>query len=103
MNATDIVGYAYDADEHCEPCAYDRFGATLEDGTAEDSEGNPVHPIFADHEPSDVWRGCYCGDCGDVIVEGAWESASTRERIKACVDAGVSIFAARRDDVPRAL
>lgn len=103
MNAADVIGYTYEADEHCESCAIERFGAALYDETAEDAEGNPPHPIFGDHEPSNAWIGCYCGTCGDEIVEGAWSGASTRERIRACADAGVSIFAARRDRVPSGL
>ena len=71
MQHWDIVGWAYEADTHCEDCARERFGRKLDDDMTppEDSEGNEVHPMFAGdaHDPS----GEYCGDCGAEIVEPA--------------------------------
>lgn len=57
----EIVGWAYEADLHCNPCALERFGPKLKDDQdpPADSEGNPVHPVFlGDLEGDEV-----CGDC----------------------------------------
>jgi len=64
MMTWEIVAYAYDAAVHCVGCAEERFGAeALATDTAEDREGNPVHPIFAgdeeEHGP--------CDTCGDAL------------------------------------
>jgi len=52
--------YTYEADQHCTDHADDRFGDALQDGTAEDSEGNPVGACF-------TWNECedpdYCAEC----------------------------------------
>lgn len=58
----EVVGYAYEADLHCETCTRKRFPEADEEfSDVEDSEGNPIHPMFAgdEHDPS----GEYCGDC----------------------------------------
>lgn len=80
-HATDVIGYAYDADHHCPICAGMRFGV---DGKGfvygEDSEGNPVHPVFG----SDEWwnteeEDCQrlsCGDCHDEISTAHIEGES---------------------------
>jgi hypothetical protein len=70
MNSTTIIGYAYDADLHCVACATDRFKTFLNDPDTQDSEGNPVHPAFAD-EGWDIDSGMpeYCGDCGEQLAE----------------------------------
>lgn len=53
----DVVGYAADADIYCADCLpYDPEG--------EDSEGNPVTPIFADDEFD--YQPC-CSMCGAEI------------------------------------
>jgi len=61
-HATDIVGWAYEGDVHCNDCAEARFPDLLEnnEGTDEilDSEGNPVSPIF----DSEAYEECFC--CG---------------------------------------
>lgn len=71
MNATDIIGWTYDADIHCNDCALARFGAAVTlypwDGRAKDSEGNEPHPIFASDECGET--GEYCGDCGREVSE----------------------------------
>jgi len=66
MNAADVIGYAYEADLHCIACTVARFGhePTEED---EDSEGNPIHPLFAGDEYQA--EGEYCGDCHAEIRE----------------------------------
>jgi len=61
----EIVGYAYDADWHCVDCTAARFGRAVYELNfeAEDSEGNPVHPILlGDLEGDEV-----CGDCLEPI------------------------------------
>lgn len=68
MKAWDILGYAYDADLHCEPCTRLRFpSADSEFSDVEDSEGNEIHPLFASDGQSP--DGEYCGDCGREICE----------------------------------
>ena len=54
-----VIGWTYDADVHCDACAEARFG---EPGAQEDTEGNPIRPIFeTDEQPE---GGYFCGDCG---------------------------------------
>ena len=59
----------YDADVHCEACALNRFGADPEWGwvreDAEDSEGNPVHPVFDGGCAEAGWP--HCGTCGEEL------------------------------------
>lgn len=68
MYAWSIIGWAYDADIHCNACARKRFGDDVEtaDPAPEDSEGNEIHPVFASDEIDPT--GEYCGDCGDEIA-----------------------------------
>lgn len=67
MNATDVLGYAYEAAIHCVMCAESRFDVdALADGTATDSEGNKVTPYFAD-EAGATDRVEHCDDCGADI------------------------------------
>ena len=64
-----VLGYTYDADVHCPDCAVFRFGIdALDDSepTVFDSEGNPIHPMFADQTDKDV---C-CSDCHTPLWEG---------------------------------
>lgn len=96
-HATDIVGWAYEADVHCNDCAQERFA--MEEGSSlsdyNDREGNPVTPIF---DTEDAYETCHhctgsgicehdnkshncpdcdgagtisraCGDCGEPLVE----------------------------------
>lgn len=69
---TTIVGYAYDAEIHCTPCAKkthrqpdaadaDANGIPL---SATDTEGNAVGPVF-DGQESDSPQNCR--DCGEPI------------------------------------
>ena len=60
MNATDIIGYAYDANVSCVDCTPPAIRA--EDAT--DSEGNPVHPIFASDEDC---ADAVCSICGERL------------------------------------
>lgn len=62
-----VIGFAYDADVHCNECAWMRFGMPVPDG-AVDSEGNEPHPIFVTDEGSEAE---VCGDCGELLVDGA--------------------------------
>lgn len=83
-----IVAYAFGADHWCEGCAREAFtlgslrapegadGRLDENGIPEDlidSEGNPLHPVFA-HEESPE-EGLFCGGCRDCIVEPRMEEA----------------------------
>jgi hypothetical protein len=64
MNAADVVGYSYDADHHCTYCAAKRFGNDLDKPETTDSEGNPVHAMFAGDESEYELS---CGDCREPI------------------------------------
>src|SRR5215470_9501367 len=61
-----IICYTYEADAHCPSCARKRFGNPNKQGL-EDSEGNPIHPVFDWDEVGP--EGLYCGDCFEEIVE----------------------------------
>lgn len=70
MKATDIIGWTYDASAHCEECAAQRFSsAQLRNPATEDTEGNPVRPIFASDDTKP--EGEYCDDCGACIADPA--------------------------------
>jgi hypothetical protein len=73
MHATDVVGYAYEADVHCVECSEKRFAceADSEPSDYEDNDGNPVHPIFAGGEDAYDEDGSVlrCGDCGEFLSE----------------------------------
>jgi hypothetical protein len=64
-----VIGYTYEADEHCVNCTKNRFGddavALHPKQECKDNDGNPIHPIFdIDEHPN---TGIHCGDCGDEI------------------------------------
>ena len=62
----EIVGWAYEADLHCNPCAAKRFGPDLLKGKEmEDGEGNSVHPVFL----GDLQGDEVCGDCFKKLDE----------------------------------
>ena len=67
MKLYQVIGYSFDADQHCIVCAEGHFGPAVlyPDTTCTDSEGNPVHPIFAgdDGASEEV-----CGDCGGRLM-----------------------------------
>jgi hypothetical protein len=65
MNSYDVVGYSFNADCYCVDCTIEAFGGEPDEDT-EDSDGNPVHPIFAGDEHEET---VCCGDCGAVIAE----------------------------------
>lgn len=71
MKFWEIIGWAYEADTHCPACARARFGANVAElePCPDDSEGNPIHPMFAgdEHDPAGEW----CGDCRAEIWEAA--------------------------------
>jgi hypothetical protein len=56
----EVVGYTYEADLHCVPCASQRFGRALSRRRLPgDREGNEVSPVFLDQtQDTDT-----CGDC----------------------------------------
>ena len=83
-----IIAYTYDADVHCPDCAKARFkpdaappASSFEEellwdarrrgwidahgipDTAQDSEGNPVRPVFS----TDEFEAPHCGDCGTKL------------------------------------
>lgn len=62
----DIAGWAYEADIHCNDCAYDRFGRQLDSELPpRDQEGNQVQPIFVEKVAEDE----RCGDCGGALLD----------------------------------
>ena len=75
MHSYDVLGFTYDADSHCIPCAVKRFGdggsPDILPSGVEDSEGNEPYPIFVDSEwfdvSSDLCETLHCGTCGDLI------------------------------------
>jgi hypothetical protein len=74
MNAWAIIGWAYDADLHCDSCTRARFPeANREIENVTDSEGNAVHPVFVSDEHAP--EGEYCGDCGAEL----WEPDTSME------------------------
>ena len=78
-----IIGYAYEADTHCVPCTKLRFptpGPQPDEHSipmyAEDSERNPITPIFSWTE---ILQDVHCGRCGDTIAE-AYEPDDTSDQ-----------------------
>lgn len=68
-----VIGYAYEADTHCVPCTKRRFPEPGQDPDehsipmyAEDSERNPITPIFSTQE---VLHDIHCRQCRAVIAE----------------------------------
>lgn len=72
MNATTVIGYAYDADLHCLDCTSKRFpeGSGFYRFDAydldRDSEGNEILPIFGNQGVNEDDGTHYC--CGDCFV-----------------------------------
>ena len=67
MNATDIIGYAYEAEVHCVSCTFAAFDVTYDSqlDLVEDSEGNAIHPIFANmSDPFDR-----CAVCQEFLLD----------------------------------
>lgn len=63
MKAFEIVGHSFDSGIFCLECSV--YDEELYD-KPEDSEGNPVHIIFAGDEDADVM----CDDCGCNLLTG---------------------------------
>lgn len=73
-----LIGYSFEADIHCITCTLARHAnrpfsnssKRLDEcglpESAEDSEGNPIHPIFSTDE-SGQDGGDFCGDCGEKL------------------------------------
>lgn len=109
MNAADIIGYTADADHYCGDCAAERYGPDYRCSTCgrtfgdfpgdshhwtegggfcgpveptgrEDSEGNPVQPVFG----GDEW----------------WEPSSERCEVLACADCRAELDVAHADGCP---
>jgi hypothetical protein len=82
-----VIAYAYDADHRCIDCTKEYIKATVPDieevekilegmRDFEDSEGNPIHPLFSTDEwyANDIYEGndsatLACGTCGEIIEE----------------------------------
>ena len=71
-----VIGYTYEADEHCPKCAHERFAEQSQGGLLDehdipiyaiDREGNTIMPRF---NTDDVFDDVYCGSC-DVIIANA--------------------------------
>lgn len=60
-HATDVIGYAADADVWCVDCAEKRYGRLM--GRTDD-EGNDVHPIFASDDADGPQ---VCAGCGEEL------------------------------------
>lgn len=58
-----ILAWTYEADIHCASCARKRFGDALDNPDTEDSEGNPLHPVYSWNMEQQE----YCGDCLEEI------------------------------------
>jgi len=73
-NATDVVGYAYDAALHCVDCTLAHFNIDSASqeliDTREDSEGNKIHPVFNGEDARDGVGtiSASCDDCGEELV-----------------------------------
>jgi hypothetical protein len=68
VNSFTIIGYAYEADVHCDPCAAARFGrcqCDQQDVHGEDSDGSEITPIFAGDEGVEELS---CGDCHGPLL-----------------------------------
>lgn len=70
MKSFDIIGYAADADIHCEKCIRKLYKAKRVNGDleGEDHEGNEISPMFADEGGSEA---VHCGTCGCELWEGS--------------------------------
>jgi hypothetical protein len=70
---TDVLGYIYDADIHCDDCATARFGVDSSGYIyGVDSEGNDVGVQFDDDSWVDLddderQQMLGCGDCGTIL------------------------------------
>ena len=90
---TTIIYWTYMADTHCTECAGTAFGAeALDNGTARDGEGNPVHPVFSTDEGRiDEWDKCMsvtCGTCRNAIVESPYDE------LQITLDGGIGGYSA---------
>ena len=56
-----VLAYTYEADHHCEACAYARFGRNDQgDIVGVDDEGNEIGPWFEDES---IDYPAHCGEC----------------------------------------
>ena len=67
LDHSQIVCWQWHADHHCGRCTVEVFGlAALDDGTAEDVEGNPVYALYGWDE---IETPLSCGSCREIIAE----------------------------------
>lgn len=88
MNAAKIIGHSYDAGIYCLACS--EYDENLSD-EPEDSEGNPVHPIFAGSEDADD----ECHECGCNLLTG--EVPDSKEDVEEWARADAAEEAARQE------
>jgi hypothetical protein len=66
-----VIGYTYEAGDHCIDCATERFGMDnngFVPADAIDNEGNPIHPIFSTDEWwNEIPDSLNCEDCLEEI------------------------------------
>lgn len=87
-HATDVVGWAYEADVHCTGCAETRFPQIRNDegATAVDAEGNEVTPIF---NGEDAYEDCgSCGGSGSHVCDCKVCGAEVLHDCETCGDTG---------------
>lgn len=100
-HATDVVGYAYEADVHCVDCAVKRFaggsGLELPDNVIyTDEEGNEVSPIFNGEDAYEDCGECdgtgecetKCGKCGRDATHDCYPCDGTGKVGRHCGDCG---------------
>jgi hypothetical protein len=68
MKSYSIIAYSWDAALHCPNCTYKYFSVNCPEHleTLEDSEGNPINPVFASDDLTEL--DC-CDDCGLPLLE----------------------------------
>lgn len=88
-----VVGYTYDADIHCPDCTTkyikensdsdfpDVEAVLIGDVDFEDSEGNPIHPIF-DTSETDCPEHCSGSDCNEYI-DTSWTGEAVNYAVQA--------------------
>jgi hypothetical protein len=95
-----VIGYTYDADQHCVDCTeeYVKANNTIDghipnaddmdafrsgEWEVDDSEGNPLHPIFDTDEAGDTPD--HCSDCG-LFIDTSWIDTTVDYAVQALAD-----------------